>query len=169
MMLGRLFGFFKGGGESDEEEEMVYEVTRAHLKRACDEKNWDLLDKLLALNDKHIDAANYYTDTWGEWWGLLYECVLNGEETGVRVLLKHGASRKVGNWGDCIPMTPLELAEERNNEAIAALLRSKERPVYERQTEPKVPKLRKVDRAVNRQGEVADETGMVFQSGNFEE
>ena len=50
-------------------------VTRAHLKKACDTRNWDLLDKLLELSERDIDDKSYYTDTWGEWWGLLLECV----------------------------------------------------------------------------------------------
>jgi len=143
-------------------------VTRAHLKNAVDTQNWDLLDKLLELSSKHINDASYYTDGWGEWWGLLLECVYKDAETGVRVLLKHGASRKLGSWGDCIPTTPVVAATEKP--AILALLRSKNRPNYTRKTNPALPtSATELDHAVNQQGQIRDETGLVFQTNALTE
>lgn len=137
-------------------------VTRAHLKSAVENQNWDLLDKLLETDNSKINDTNLFTDTWGEWWGMLFHCVKRNYETGVKVLLKHGAKRSKGNWGDCIPMSPLEAAEELKHHGIVKLLKSKEKPVYERTTEPEIPELTEKDRRVNQQGDIADETGLVF-------
>lgn len=147
---------------------MAHPVTRAHLKQAVDAQDWDLLDALLELDPGHVDDRSLYTDTWGEWWGLLLECVRNGAATGVRVLLKHGADRSLGNRGDCIPCTPLELARERELHDIVALLEG-DRPTYERSREPELPALDAQDERVNRQGEVADATGLVFPTEAFED
>jgi len=38
-------------------------VTRAHLKSACDQENWDLMDKLLEIDASKIDDHSLYTDT----------------------------------------------------------------------------------------------------------
>lgn len=138
-------------------------VSRALLKKAVDQKNWDLLDKLLEIDPTHLNDTSYYTDTWGEWWGLLYECTMKGQINGVKVLLKHGGKKKVGNWGDCIPMTPLEYAKENNMSEIIALLSHKNRPDYTRKSDPELPELSDYDQKVNRQGEIRDETGLVFQ------
>ncbi len=139
-----------------------FNVTRAHLKNAVEQRQWDLLDKLLEISTKHIDDNAYFTDTWGEWWGLLLECVLTNQEQGVRILLKHGANRKIGNWGDCIPMTPIEAAAGKPQ--ILALLAGRDRPNYTRKTDPALPiSETNTDRAVNQQGHVRDQTGMVFQ------
>lgn len=138
-------------------------ITRAHLKNACTLGQWDLLDKLLELDSTHINDRSYYTDTWGEWWGLLHECVLHGREKGVRVLLKHGADRTLGNWGDCIPMTPLEQAKQQGHDAIIALLLETQPPHYQRQTDPQLPELDASDQAVNQQGKLRDNTGLIFQ------
>lgn len=144
-----------------------FTVTRAHLKNACDKQNWDLLDKLLEINPKHINDNAFYTDTWGEWWGLLLQCVYRGWEDGVRVLLKHGAKKNVGSWGDCIPTTPLEAAADKP--AILALLKAKTRPTYTRRTDPPLPTAAsRQDRAVNRQGQVRDASGLVFQVDAFD-
>lgn len=140
-----------------------YTVTRAHLKNACDSKNWDLLDKLLEISTKHINDANYYTDTWGEWWGLLLNCVYTDSVDGVRVLLKHGAKKHVGSWGDCIPQTPTEAAADKP--AILALLQAETRPTYTRQTDPALPQQESPqDNAVNRQGVIQEATGLLFQT-----
>ena len=141
-------------------------ITRAHLKLAVETQNWDLLDRLLEMDRKHMDDASYFTDTWGEWWGLLMECILREYETGVRILLKHGADRTVGTWGDCIPQTPLEAAKD--NIAIAALLQEKGPPEYLRSSDPMIPELIAQDEKINRQGEIADRTGMVFQVEDLE-
>lgn len=141
-------------------------VTRAQLKNAVDASQWDLLDKLLEISTAHIDDTSFYTDSWGEWWGLLLECVQRNAEKGVRILLKHGADKSIGNWGDCIPTIPLEAAA--NKPRILALLQADERPTYERQSEPTLPKLESAeDHAINQQGAVRDHTGMVFQTDAF--
>lgn len=139
------------------------EITRAHLKNACDNRKWDLLDKLLEIDNIHINDRTYYTDTWGEWWGLLYDCVLKSRVKGVRVLLKHGADANLGNWGDCIPYTPLALAQQRGNEKIIELLTGNTPPTYERKTDPTIPELSDKDRKINQQGQLRDDTGLVFQ------
>ncbi len=138
-------------------------VSRALLKKAVDNQQWDLLDKLLEIDNQHINDTSLYTDTWGEWWGLLYECVQNNQPTGVRILLKHGAKRHQGNWGDCLPMSPLEYAQEKKFQEIMNLLIIKEKPTYQRQTEPEIPSLNAHDKKVNQQGKTRDETGLVFQ------
>ena len=143
-------------------------MTRAHLKNACDNKNWDLLDKLLEIDCAHIDDASFYTDTWGEWWGLLLECVIQNRKEGVRVLLKHGADKNIGNWGDCIPTSPEETAADKP--AILALIQSESPPTFIRESDPALPAtLSKKDKAVNQQGKTRDETGLVFPPENFKE
>lgn len=144
-----------------------FRVTRAHLKNACDQRNGDLLDKLLEIDNKLIDDAAFYTDTWGEWWGLLLECVYSSWVDGVRILLKHGADRRQGNWGDCLPITPEEAAAGKPE--ILQLLTSRERPAYTRQSDPPLPITESEDdRQINRQGQIRDETGLVFQTEAFE-
>ncbi len=64
-------------------------TTRVHLKNAVDNHNWDLLDKLLEIDNSQINDTSLYTDTWGEWWGLLVECIRNEQVEGVKILLKH--------------------------------------------------------------------------------
>ena len=141
-------------------------VTRAHLKSAVDNQQWDLLDLLLEHNASAIDDNALYTDTWGEWWGMLLQCCLRGYPDGVRVLLKHGAKRDAESWGDIgEPMTPKRAA--RDNPEILALLRSKKRPTYTRTSEPRLPKSLLND-PVNRQGEIRDRTGLVFQVEAFD-
>ncbi len=140
-----------------------FQVTRAHLKNARDAKNWDLLDKLLEIDSTHINDASFYTDSWGEWWGLLLDCVYDSHEDGVRVLLKHGADKTVGNWGDCIPVTPKEAAAEKP--VILALLTAITPPSYTRKSDPPLPKVTSSDDdAVNKQGSIRDQTGLVFQT-----
>ena len=137
-------------------------VTRAHLKRACDQKNWDLLDKLLEIDPSHVNDNSLYTDGWGLWWGMLYSCVADRSIDGVRVLLKHGAQPDLASWGDGITETPLELA--RGAPEILALFDDPELPAYHRRTDPPLPVGESPEeRAVNRQGEVRDERGLVFQ------
>jgi hypothetical protein len=137
-------------------------VTRAHLKNAVEKGNWNLLDKLLEMDASEIDDASLYTDTWGEWWGLLVECIRCQCVEGVKVLLKHGVKKKKGNWGDCIPYTPLEEAEMKKNQIIIDLLKSNERPIYYRKTDPDLPPLTSKDDLTNKQGEIRDETGLSF-------
>lgn len=144
-----------------------FTVTRAHLKQACDRRDWDLLDRLLEISAKHINYNAFYTDSWGDWWGLLLHCVYEDEVDGVRVLLKHGAKKHIGRWGDGLPMSPLEAAADKP--AILALLKQKARPTYTRQTDPPLPQGETaVDRAINRQGEIHDQTGLVFPPSAFE-
>ena len=88
-------------------------MSRALIKQAIEERDWDLLDKLLDNDNSHVNDAKLFTDDWGEWWAPLYECCLGDQVEGVRVLLKHGAKRKQRAWGDGMCSSPLELAEEK--------------------------------------------------------
>lgn len=144
-----------------------YHVTRAHLKKACEQQNWDLLDKLLEIDDRYINDNALFTDGWGEWWGMLYECVQRGQLEGVRVLLARGAKRKVSAWGDGLALSVMELAA--NKPEFLALLQSKEPVSYVRGSEPELPDgLTAVDKAINRQGEIRDRTGLVFPHEGLE-
>lgn len=144
-----------------------FKVTRAHLHRAFVAQNWDLLDKLLEMDSSKINDNALFTDTWGEWWGFLLEAVYNDAVDGVRVLLKHGADRTVGNWGDCIPITPLEAAHD--NPVILALLQNERPPEYTRQTDPPLPTSETAEDAkINRQGEIRDQAGLVFPTDGLE-
>jgi hypothetical protein len=139
----------------------VFTVTRAQLKAACERQQWDLLDKLLEIDPSRIDDTAMFTDTWGVWWGMLFQAVATGATDGVRVLLKHGARRDVATWGDCEPETALERA--RATPEILALLQSDTIPTYERATDPPLPEDEATsDQAVNRQGEIRDTTGLIF-------
>jgi hypothetical protein len=111
-------------------------TTRTQLKAACDQQQWALLDLLLQRDPTHINDHAVYTDTWGDWWGFLMECVYQGHVDGVRVLLKHGADRNVGRWGDCIPESPLQAAERYPE--ILTLLRDEHRPNYVRSGDPPI-------------------------------
>jgi hypothetical protein len=143
-------------------------ITRAHLKNACDQRNWDLLDKLLEIDDKHINDNALFTDEWGEYWGLLCECITQNELVGVQVLLARGAKRQVGRWGDGLALTAQELAQDKPE--ILALLQSKVRPVYVRQSEPELPMGEEntaVDIALERQAHIRDQTGLLFPPDAF--
>lgn len=140
---------------------MKQKVSRAQLKTAVENQQWDLLDKLLETDNSKIDDNALFTDTWGEWWGLLMECIYQDYVEGVNILLKHGASKKVGNWGDCIPETPLQAAEKKPQ--IKALLTRKQKPEYTRKTEPEIPALSDEEKQINKKGEIRDNTGLMFQ------
>ena len=73
--------------ESERLQMSTFSVTRAQLKTACDENNWDLLDTVLELDASQINDRSMYTDSWGAWWGLLLEVVRHGWVDGLRVLL----------------------------------------------------------------------------------
>jgi hypothetical protein len=140
-----------------------FKVTRAHLKTASDQQNWDLLDKLLEIDSSQINDNSLYTDTWGEWWGLLFETVRRASVDGLKVLLKHGAKRNLASWGDPGGNTPLQAA--RDKPEILALLQAGETPAYRRQTDPPLPELLSpIEMGVNRQGEIRETTGLVFQT-----
>ncbi len=140
-----------------------FKVTRAHLKTACDQKNWDLLDKLLEIDSSQINDNSLYTDTWGAWWGMLLESAGSDSIEGVKVLLKHGARRDLASWGDGIEIAPLEIAKDKPE--ILALLQNSELPEYIRKTDPPLPQGESPEeQAVNRQGEIRNKTGLVFQS-----
>jgi hypothetical protein len=143
-------------------------MSRGLLKKAVEEKNWDLLDKLLELDNSHVNDNSMFTDTWGEWWSMLYHCVLHNKVVGVKVLLKHGAKRKQRSWGDGMCLSPKEVAEEKGYHKILSLLQSKARPEYHRKTDPEIPEETDKERRVNRQREVANETGLVFNPDAFE-
>ncbi len=135
------------------------QISRSQLKVACEQENWDLLDLLLATDATHIDDNALFTDTWGDWWGLLMEVIHRKSSDGVRVLLKHGANRNAGLWGDGMPQTPLEAAEGQLE--IVALLLDPARPAYSRKTDPPLPA---VDPAFDALGCIRDETGLAFQA-----
>lgn len=137
-------------------------VSRALLKKAMDEQNWDLLDRLLTLDNSAINDKSVYTDTWGEWWGFLYEAILNEQLVAVNILLKHGAKKSVGNWGDCIELSPIELAEEKGLAEIVELLKNPAKAQYEAQKEVEIPSLDAQDARVNQQGAIRDQTGLIF-------
>lgn len=142
----------------------AFRVTRAHLRNAIVAKDADLLDKLLELDATEINDNRLFTDTWGSWWGMLVEAINGNWVDGVKVLLTHKADRNSGIWGDGQTFTPLECAEGR--EEILALLVNPEPPVYQRHTDPALPEsLSAADEKVNRQGETAERTGLVFPLG----
>lgn len=91
---------------------------------------------------------------------MLLECVMQKQIKGVQVLLARGANRGVAMWGDGFMTTPREAAEEQPE--ILALLDA-ETVTYERKTDPELPVGEtEKDRAINRQGEIRDGTGLVF-------
>ena len=144
---------------------MKFKVTRAHLKSACDAQNWDLFDKLLSIDNSAINDNAIYTDTWGEWWGFLIHCIYSDYVDGVKILLKHGVDKKKGTWGDCLPMSPIEVAKYRPH--ILKLLMSETKPEYNPLTDPVLPNLfSELDNKINNQGNIRDNTGLVF---NIEE
>ena len=141
-----------------------YNITRAHFKRAIESQDWDLLDRLLELKPKAIHDNSLFTDTWGEWWGMLMECVLGGHSDGVRILLQHGANPDLASWGDCIPTTPREAA--RDKPAMLALIKAGHANRYTRKREPDLNKelqLSPADERVNRAGQIESQTGLSFQ------
>lgn len=80
----------------------------------------------------------------------------------VSVLLKHGAQRDLASWGDGASFTALDAAEDKPE--ILALLQSLEPPVYVRKTDPALPSAESPEeKANNRQGELREATGLVFQ------
>jgi len=135
-------------------------VTRAHLKLSIIEKNWDLLDLLLETDNTLINDNALFTDTWGEWWGMLSECIFKEEVTGVKILLKHGADTSKGTWGDCIPVSPIETADDKP--IIKALLCGESVAEYKRKTEPILPVLSEKDKELNKQGDMIKITGLIF-------
>lgn len=137
------------------------QITRAHLKDAVERQAWDLLDKLLETDASHIDDNALFTDTWGEWWGLLVHCCARRRLDGVRILMKHGASPDASTWGDCVPRTAREIAEQIEDETFLRLLEGEEEPVYVRKTEPAVPRFGEED-PVNRAGRIREQAGLVF-------
>ncbi|MEI7644577.1 MAG: hypothetical protein WCJ55_09895 [Chloroflexales bacterium] len=140
----------------------IFTVTRAQLRAACEQQQWDLLDKLLEIDPAQIDDAAMFTDTWGTWWGMLFHAAAHGSADGVRVLLKHGARRDAATWGDGEPETAREVA--RDMPEILALLQSDATPAYVRRSDPSLPAGESAgDRAVRQQGAIRDATGLAFQ------
>ena len=93
---------------------------------------------------------------------MLVEAVRRRSVDGVRVLLKYGAQRDLASWGDGVPFTAFEAAEDKPE--ILALLTSPKPPVYVRQTDPPLPEGESgEDQAVNRQDEIRDHAGLVFR------
>ena len=138
-------------------------ITRAHLKKALDSRDWDLFDQLLVIDSSYINDPQVYTDTWGAWWGFLMECIREKSSTGVTILLKHGADRNVGLSGDCESMSPFEAASMFKTDEILTILRSNSTPVYKRTKDSPVPSLNADDVAINKQGEIRDRAGILFQ------
>jgi hypothetical protein len=113
-----------------------------------------------------IDDNALYTDDWGEWWGMLLECVYRGQPDGIRVLLKHGADKELASWGDCIPISPFEAAQDKP--VILKLLQAETPHDYTRKTDPPLPtKETAADRALNQQGKIRNKTGLVFSPKAF--
>lgn len=145
-----------------------FEVTRAHLKSAFDQENWDLLDKLLEIDCSRINDNSLFTDTWGDWWGMLVEAVYRRSVGAVSVLLKHGAQRDIARWGDGISITAQEAAADKPE--ILALLRNPKPPDYVRRTDPDLtPTEFSKGKSINRQGEIRDASGLVFQIDGCDE
>ena len=70
--------------------------------------------------------------------------------------------------GDCLPTIPLKAAADKL--AILALLTADARPTYTRKSDPPLPESETAgDRRINRQGEIRDRTGMVFQIEAFDQ
>jgi hypothetical protein len=137
-------------------------ITRGHLKKAVDEKNWDLLDKILSIDKSFLDDRRYYTDGWGTWYGLLIECIRQSSLEGVKILIKHGVDKTLGVWGDCNEMDPIQFAREQNEVDILNLLTSDSIPVYIRTTDPIIPDLTEKESIVDKRIDIADSTGLVF-------
>jgi hypothetical protein len=135
-------------------------ISRSQLKAACEQENWDLLDLLLETDATHLNDKALFTDTWGDWWGLLMEVIYRKSPDGLRVLLKHGANRDTGRWGDGMPQSALEAAEGKPE--ILALLQDPARPTKSRQTDPPLPA---ADPALDEMGRIRDATGLAFQEG----
>ncbi len=140
--------------------------------------NLDLLDLLLEKDDQNINNNSMFTDTWGEWWGLLFQMVLNRSVEGVSLLLKNGAEPPIKNWGDCIEMAPVELAHDLLDKAenqkdinilkdIIELLQNPDSARYIRKTNPPIPELTDKERAIDRAADVQANTGLRFQDENF--
>lgn len=119
-----------------------------------------MLDLLLETDATHLNEKALFTDTWGDWWGLLMEVIYRKAPDGLRVLLKHGANRDTGRWGDGMPQSPLEAAGGEPD--ILALLQEAARPAYSRQTDPPLPA---ADPKLDELGRIRDATGLVFQDG----
>ena len=113
------------------------QVTRELLRKACKTENWNFLDKLLETDNSMIDDEFMFSDIYGDYWGLLMECIYRNSSEGVTILLKHGANREIGRWGDNSPQSPHEAAAE--NLLIIQLLETAEPPKYHREKDPKIP------------------------------
>lgn len=140
-----------------------FKVTRGHLKHAFDQRHWDLLDKLLEIDSSRIDDNSLYTDTWGEWWGMLIEAARIRSVDAVRVLMKHGARSDATSWGDGMPHTAKEAAA--GQPEILALLNKVDHAIFVRATDPVLPEAESpAERIVSLQGEISESAGLVFQT-----
>ena len=119
-----------------------------------------MLDLLLETDATHLNDKALFTDTWGDWWGLLMEVIYRKAPDGLRVLLKHGANRDTSRWGDGMPQSPLEAAE--GEPEILALLQDPARSSYSRQSDLPLPA---ADPARDELGRIRDDTGLAFQEG----
>ena len=140
-----------------------YPITRAHLKIACQKRQWDLLDKFLEIDNSHINDKSMFTDDWGLWWNMLCEVVGRNRINGVKVLLKHGADPNLSSWGDGITQTPIEMAQDKPK--ILALLQDPKSVTYRRKSDPELPEWPEAQaeiEAMKRQADIRDKTGLVF-------
>ena len=143
--------------------ENQFTVERHHLKNACQNSQWDLLDKLLELDNSLVNDNSMFSDSWGQYWGMLYELILRNEVEGIQVLLKHDANPREKSWGDGMNLSCLELAEGKVD--ILRILKSKgnRSALYTRTSEPEWPMLKsKSDEEFNRKGRLKDKYGLVF-------
>jgi hypothetical protein len=83
------------------------------------------------------------------------EVIYRKAPDGLRVLLKHGASRDAGRWGDGMPLSPLEAAADQPE--MLTLLQDSARPTYIQQTNPPWPA---VDPACDEWGRIREATGL---------
>lgn len=142
-------------------------VSRAKLVYAVDENDWDLLDLLLENDKNFINDNALFTDDWGSWWGMLFECVRQNKPEGVKVLLKHGAKKSVREWGDGFQRSPLELAEEKKNKEIIDLLTGKTKAEYTRKADVTIPDKLLRESEMDAQDELRNKTGLVFNPKVF--
>lgn len=141
-----------------------FTVTRAGLKACCEQGRWDQLDQMLARDATLIDDDALFTDGWGLWWGMLFEAAAQGAVDGVRVLLRHGAQRDRGCWGDGEAMSPAQAAQD--HPAVLALLQAPPAVEPPRAADPAWPPGEPAQaQALQRQAELRQRTGLVFDAG----
>jgi hypothetical protein len=137
-------------------------INRIHLKKALDEKNWDLLDLLLEIDNSNINDPSYYSDTWGSYWGLLVECIFHREFQGILILLNHGIDKEIGVWGDGPRVSALEIAKEKKMFDVIDLLNSTNIPKFLRASNPPIPDLNVREKIIDDKFKTNIKNGVVF-------